>query len=65
VGSRKYQLVFAGLGALGTEEAQVANAAPVRPAVQEGTEDRFDETFALTTFDPGFVAIGASAWLRG
>ena len=59
------ELVFAGVGALGTEKTQVTNAATVGPAIQDGTEDRFDEASALTTFNPSVAAIGAGAWLRG
>jgi hypothetical protein len=46
---------------LGAEEPQVTNPATVGPALQERTEDRFDEAFAVTTFDPGLAAIGAGA----
>jgi hypothetical protein len=53
------------MSALGTEKAQVTNAATVGPALQERTEDRFEETFAVATFDPGVAAIGAGAWLCG
>jgi hypothetical protein len=54
--------VLAGVDPLGTEEPQVTNPATVGPALQERTEDGFDETFAVATFDPGFAAIGAGAW---
>jgi len=57
--------VLAGVGALGAEEPQVTDTATVGPALQERTEDRFEETFAVATFDPGVAAIGAGAWLCG
>ena len=57
--------MLAGVGALGAEKAQIANTATVGPALQERTEDCFEQTFAVATFDPGLAAIRAGAWLCG